>query len=814
MGKLAKQWFQEADLMYWKTMRRIVTASLCFSMVIGTCACKKKEEKQVTRGAVILSSDTFFDSELHELKIPRDESKELSNFFINSIEYFGEQISIQYDISYKMSDGQSDYYSQMGKSGVAVFDLEGNLLSDRSSQEEGSTRSTYTTKDKDGNIITLYSEFDMIKFEYHPYCIYRNASGEELKRIDFATPFGAPALEYTNLLVLPDNRFILRANDENGYRFSTFDESGKHLFDIHSLDLIPMSDVFQQDGKCYVLTTHRGEWLNMVSEIDMETGAIQQGKEVTQLLTPQSMVAGEDGLYSCTPNGISKYDVASNEMKEFLSWNQTDLDHGIMNEVKCYPKNENEIHAVATVYGDNYCVENIYAINLQRAAKNPHAGKQILLAGGIGIPHDFYQFAQKYNADKNHPARIETIDYAYMSGASTDSFNSIPNKIYLDVVGGTGPDILVNFAAYDQFAHGGLLVDLNPYIDGKNGLNRSDYFDNLFRAQEKDGKLFFAPLSFTLEGYMVNTDLMDVDQSLSFDKLDEAASKLPSGTSAFPKTDYASLLDRFLAQSLSEYLDYARKEVHFSSDKMVRILEEARKYGCPKEEVTTAGSTRYIALGGKYRNVSAYNPQEALECKTVDDVFYLKQCAMLDVKIPSVYEYVFYQGLAEGKAQLVGYPSVDGKGVVASPRFSLAIVNTSSHPDEAWDIVKAFYSEEAQDLLTHNKSWTGSSFPVRISTFEAESNEAVELINEAREEYQKLRKNPDFDSSAVYFSADENLPAKLKEIVTGISCTTISDTAILDIINEETNGYFVGARSAEDVLKIIDKRAKQIVQER
>ena len=247
---------------------------------------------------------------------------------------------------------------------------------------------------------------------------------------------------------------------------------------------------------------------------------------------------------------------------------------------------------------------------------------------------------------------------------------------------------------------------------------------------------------------------------------------------------------------------------------MVRILEEARKYGCPKEEVTTQGSTRYIALGGKYRNVNAYNPQEALACRTADDVFYLKQCAMLDVRIPSVYEYAFYNGLTEGKARLVGYPSVDGKGIVASPRFSLAIVNTSSHPDEAWDIVKAFYSEEAQKLLTHNKSWTGSSFPIRISTFEEESNEAVELINEAREKYLELRNNPEYDSSAVYFPVDENLTDKLKEIVTGISCTTLSDTAILDIINEEASGYFVGARSAEDVLKIIDKRAKQIVQER
>ncbi|MBR3058830.1 MAG: extracellular solute-binding protein [Clostridiales bacterium] len=795
--------------MYSKTLRRIIAASLCFSVIIVNCSCKK--EKKNADNA-ILSSDPFFNSDMHELKLPVNESKKLANIYVKSIDYLGEQISIQYDILYNESKDPADY-SMTQEQGSAVFDLEGNLLS-KNSEETSATGSTYTTNDKDGNTITLYCEYNVETRAYQTYCIYQNASGEEVKRVDFENLPGASALVFEHLLLLPDNRYILRAYDEIGYCFNVYNESGKYLFKIQSLDYAAMSDIFLQDGKCYMLTSRRGDWqATMISEIDMENGNIPKGTELKQFLNPQTIVAGEDGLYNCTPNGISKYDIKSNEMKEILNWNQTDVDHGLMNEVKCFPKNENEVHAVATVYDSNYTFEAMYVINLQRAKSNPHAGKQILLAGGIYIPRNFYQFVQKYNSDKSHPARIETIDYSYLEGAGESGYNSIQNKIYLDVVGGTGPDILINFSAYAQFAQSGLLVDLNPYIDGKNGLNRSEYFDNLFRALESDGKLFFAPLTFMLNGVMVNTDLMDVDRTLTFDELDEAASKLPSGSSVFPKTEYTSLLDFFITQSLTEYVDYAKKEVHFNSDSMVRSLEEAKKYGCPKEEAAAPGATRYFALGDEYKNVNAYNPLEGAETKSVEDLFYLKQCAMIDVKIPSTYEYAYYQGLVDGNGRLAGYPSVDGKGVVAAPRFSLAIVNTCSHPEEAWDIVKSFYSKEAQELLTQINDWTGSSFPIRISTFEEEATDAHEKINAAREKFKENQSKSAFHASLVYFPVKENLVDELKELISGITCTSLSDSTIIDIINEESNGYFLGARSAEDVLNIIDKRAKQVIQE-
>ncbi|MCL2662971.1 MAG: hypothetical protein FWE83_06530 [Oscillospiraceae bacterium] len=49
-----------------------------------------------------------------------------------------------------------------------------------------------------------------------------------------------------------------------------------------------------------------------------------------------------------------------------------------------------------------------------------------------------------------------------------------------------------------------LFVDLNQLIDGSNGINREDYFDNVFRGMEANGILYSVPLSVTFEAPLPN----------------------------------------------------------------------------------------------------------------------------------------------------------------------------------------------------------------------------------------------------------------------------------------------------------------------
>ena len=65
----------------------------------------------------------------------------------------------------------------------------------------------------------------------------------------------------------------------------------------------------------------------------------------------------------------------------------------------------------------------------------------------------------------------------------------------------------------------------------------------------------------------------------------------------------------------------------------------------------------------------------------------------------------------------------------------------------------------------------------------------------------------------VYFPADEGMPGELRELVENVRFSAHVNMSAMGIIQEEAAAYFQDSRSAEDVLRNIDNRANQLVQE-
>ena len=105
-----------------------------------------------------------------------------------------------------------------------------------------------------------------------------------------------------------------------------------------------------------------------------------------------------------------------------------------------------------------------------------------------------------------------------------------------------------------------------------------------------------------------------------------------------------------------------------------------------------------------------------------------------------------------------------------------------------------------------------SCIPVLRSAFEKIANETKEKIDRVYQVY--LESMGSFDYyGGVYFPAASDLVDEFREIIESVNYSFHQDPAVMDILQEETAGYFSGSRSAEDVLKNVDNRAKQIVQE-
>ena len=785
--------------------------ALCLSMVPAFTSCGKK--KKDTKKRQIEETDPFFDTEVYQLKPPVDETKTITYCSVSHVECAGNAILMQYSISYEIpSDAYSredfsfsDYY----KEGTAVFDLSGNLVSDKPQAfaEGGSMEGV--TSDSEGNLVMLSSEYDFDDPEDVRLRItFQNSSGETVKEIIPEIPKDVDAYSLNRISILSDGKIVLQSYFGATSPVCVYDKDGKLLFTVTAMDRAIVSGLFSKNGKYYVLTTTPEFFFEdapeiRLDEIDMTSGALKPGEKVKGIRDPLSITTGEDGLYTTTPNGIRKYNPDSAKMEEVLDWNQTDIDRGLLYSAQSFPKNENEIHAIATDYGSDFSDTKYYLISLRRADKNPHAGKKIIYIGGKWIADSFYDYVNRYNADPKNDLRIETTDYFYLEnedGQYSDA--AVVNNVYFELMGGNAPDILLNFAGCDQFATAGLLEDMNPYIDGENGLDRSKYFDNIFRSMESNGKLYFAPLRFAIGGFMVNPELIKAERNWTFDDMDQAAASLAEGVRLVPKMKCEELLEAFMGPDYTDYMDYDKKEVHFASPEMERVLEETKKYAAKEENVKEAHWVLSVPGDAKYEGLKGLDKEPVQEYENIGLLLYTQSCAMSEVQIDSFQDYHIFSSVIPEGGKLLGYPTSSGKGVIALPYSSASIVSSSGFKDEAWEIIKSLYSEDAQI--------EAGALPMNRAAFEKNGKEDLEKIGRVYDAFLKEKQSSDF----TYFPADPDMVDEIKGIVEEIKYSMHRDEAVLEIIKEETGGYFYDTRSAQEVLKNVDNRARQVVQER
>ncbi|MBO4927075.1 MAG: extracellular solute-binding protein [Clostridiales bacterium] len=798
-------------------VRRLAAAGLCLAVLTGSSACKKKEKG---RRREVKKSDPYFETEVIELKIPVDASREVEGAFFESVKYQAGQVMIYYAVNYKVPEGVTDYnWDDYYVAGLAVYDVSGSLLSDEKNEVGQNTLVDASTIDQDGNRVYLTAELNQNTYSYDTYVVFKNASGEEIKKTRLETPWSYGDMYFSSVRILPDGKIILRYADMTSSGCYAFDEKGKYLFQISSLDREVYGEIFVENGKYYALTQPSGnadEFSFMINEIDMGTGEIKPGKEVAGLSFKSFMVAG-DGAYSATPNGLSKLNTQTLELEEILNWNQTDVDHSLLKSIKCYPESADEIHAIARKE-NNMVDEKYYLVNLKRAEKNPHAGQKILYVGGIDIPDSFYAYMYQYNADPQNKLRIESVDYGYADYELKNeekSSSDVFDKVYLDILAGEAPDILLNFAGYAQFSNEELLVDLNTYMNGKDPLDKTAYFENIFQAMETDGKLYHAPVTLSLSGFMVNTDLIDPDRNWNSDDFDQAAASLPEDVQLSEKIPYNNMLEYFMGPNMSQFMDYNKKKVCFSSEKMVKALEEAKKYGSAEVRTISLNLIMSIGVDPKYEKVYGLMLGDANMGFDTRDVerLYTGVTALHPVRLQSVSDYNFFKHLLGGKGKLVGYPTIDGDGVVAEAEISLSIVASSQYKDEAWEVIRSFYSEDAQRTLTSDSLTTAVGFPMMEKVLREEGGKTVEKLNRV---YQVAQKeiSEGKDLGTILFPAEENTMDEILEIIHGIRFCRANDTSVWSIISEEAGGYYADSRTAEDVLKNIDNRATQLVQER
>lgn len=813
--------------------RSFLALSISLAVVLASVACKKggKTEDQaktaardavrsaVASGQVIQESDPFYELEEFQLEIPLEKDRILVGRWINSMHISQNRIFAFFDDSYAIDDETAEKWKQhiLGKkklsdeeaeriekivlekdvSMLAVFDLHGNLVTTRKAGTQFEPSCVF--EGPNGQTMVLYTEDSVAKISElsDSLELSNTLTLSDPKELVNMLSFEEEIQYVSNCMYTPNGNLIL---DGAGFTCQIGSDGIVTSFSWSH----DRGGQYKIDGKFYRLTESMSTGSSLkyeFSEIDLDTGKNLEGKYEWpfEYGEQEKIIRGKNDIYMNTTTGLSRIDLQSGEYTVVIPWNQTDCYRGeilsdslrIVSDDECYFAVEMKFDEDQSTKAESFQeVFRFYVQHLKKTAKNPHAGKRYLSAMGINTDNDaLYNSIVDYNRDTTKKSRIFLTDFSNswlttFANKYKGSVSAIEDQVYIDLVNGQGPDILINFGSSLQYERDNVLLDLNTLIDKDKDIDRTKYFDNIFHAAEKNGKLYRLPLMFYLSGMEYNTQFLGERDSITWQDINSVIASLPQDVQILPETERTLLLSSFLTGSITRFVDYEKQEVHFDTDEFRQMMEFVKTYAVNKDQMPT------MYMDDADAPVSQMLPEAKMKRGLV---------AMMVTSVGSGENYVSHLSMGQDHLRLCGYPE-SGEGMLMDTLVSVSISKCCAYPEEAWSFVKSLLDEKTQRNMPPkytggipvNREALNKNIEKEIADFE--SSKSLGVTGTAGLEMDRIK----------------DFPAFVEKVQTGMKY----DTNIMGIVVEEANAYFNGQQSLDKVIRNIEKRAKLVVQER
>ena len=816
-----------------KLSRRAMAVILSSSMILPLTACNNKKNKN-NNGAgqsVVKEDDPYFAVKKADVTIPVDPDKEVDYQNVDNMVFLGDSVMVSYSITYKMSpeaekkiqdldweaddacDKMLEITAEFNKSGTLYFDLDGNLIKKEESGESESISKVY--QQKDGSFLklaTVYTQGDCVTKTKLYDCEKDGTVRNEIFLED------TEEMWQSSIFRTDDGNYLVGS----GINISLMGKDGKLL---HREEVEGFSGmIYFFDGKYYA-AIEKFDDKNAVSncyyqEIDLSSGTFK-GDPIKGINSYWQYIQGTDKCYTLDVDGISSLNPIDGKKETILDWNWTDYNEGAAGSRSMAIKSDDEIYLFEEFWDndeDSKGVSNYSIVQLTRQEKNPHAGKSIIQIGTMynDSRSNFRDYIIKYNLDPNHLSRICIKSYGADITAETEDevireYQAIPDKIYLDMVAGEGPDILMNFSIYNQFNSENVLVDLNTLIDGQNGIKREEYFDNIFRAFESKGKMYQVPLCFDVSGYVSSSDIVGNRSGWTYEEFENVIKSLPENTSVFEDgVSSTQLLDEMLSVASDSFIDYENGTVSFDTAEFRELLEISKKYANtnPVQTDSNTGVIGQVETDSGFYGVM--NPEDAY----VDPLERIaeKMLVLLPRQLYSLEDIAILKKALKGKQVFLGIPSPNGSGMSALPMMTFGISAKSKHIEEAWDFIRFMFSEEAQ----YSYAVDFNSIPVNRAALNRRNEAEIEFVKKWNKQFEGKTEDESVDLSKMgrMDELTQEDASEFVSIIENVSTFSSFDPGIMAIIKEEVPGYYEGQRSAEDVSKIIQNKATTKIHER
>lgn len=585
----------------------------------------------------------------------------------------------------------------------------------------------------------------------------------------------------------------------------------KSIYEVSSV--IPLSDT-------KALVVAYGETGNLYYELDLESGNAKEteSKDYDWIDTSilYSTFNGTDGnVYYTTPGGISKIDVKAKTDEEMFNYSWCGVNRNILTNLQIAEISEDSFILCGEQYLMNPYTQIsgldgtiFYLIEFNKAEKNPHAGKTILeMYSSYGYTDDKIADAILEFNETNSNYYIEVADrykkaatYDYDSMNSDDDMETqwlnysadLSNKLSMDILNGEGPDLLMDVSSFGQLNNTECLADLTPYVGE---LSPDKYFTNILDAAKVNGKLYNLPVTFGIDG--IQTDSKYAGKSgvgfttEEYEKfLKETLNGkdvISSGQAMYFAKLFNSMNTRFIKNGKADF-----------SDPEFKVLAEFVRNNVQESSISWDEQEGMDEYGG-YSSyaIFGYNTSEnGLASYTSCNSYY-----------------AFFRGLEElnGASAILGLPSADGHGPMASNYTSIAVSAQSSSVEACGEFIKLLMSDKIQEGLASESGY----LVLNREAFRKAGKDAIDYYNEKGGvnlmNYDQYG-NPIPPKNTLKFN--EAQLDDLENII--LSCTAMDyeDAAINLILVEEMQPYFAGQKELDDVYKVAQDRVQKVLDER
>lgn len=468
------------------------------------------------------------------------------------------------------------------------------------------------------------------------------------------------------------------------------------------------------------------------------------------------IASGGDGDVLLVSNeGIYAYTFSDNSKEWYVKWaGSSYIPQGMIPDMK--------------FYSDNYILlltEDDFEVSLKRLSL-ADMGKQVLTYKSIYVPYQIRDMIEKFNAEsEEYYIRVEECP----DSMSADVFW---NKVRAEIAAGHGPDILDESTAggLDALRRQGALVELTPYLESE-GILKEDYFPYAFFPYGGDEGVYGLACGEGVRSYYVDAQTAEAVPGWQIDAL---LTFLENDTLDRVYSDYFNspgyLLYNWLhgSDNLQGCVDWENMTCDFTGKRFLKMLQLANQYGFWDGDApeNVLGKDMWLILNFRYWGEWQY-----------------------DMALMNMVE--------------VGYPGEECGHPWVYPQDIFAINQNSEHKEGAWQFIAMLMNEEGQyDLgINHYTTYFPSNKPAFLKVIDYWEEKHPEYI--VRE----------VDGVNWGFEVTRECMKELYDMIESGMCVPPAADPIIEIISEEADAYFVGDKTEEEVIAIIQNRVQLYLDE-